>query len=152
MEQLKTGYYCTLTALSAAGAWIASALGGWDAALQTLCILMAADYLCGLACALVWHRSSKSADGAFESRASLKGLLRKGGILLVVLISARLDQAALTGGYVRTAVILFFVANEGFSILENLGIMGVPMPAALKRAFSALRSREDGEGEGKGSV
>lgn len=142
MESVKAVYYSAVAVLSAGGAYVASLLGGWDAALQTLCLFMAADYLLGIAIALVWKRSGKSSTGAFESRASLKGLLRKGGILLVVLIAARLDAAAFTGGYLRTAVILFFLANEGFSIIENLGVMGLPLPDAVKNAFEALRPKE----------
>ena len=141
---VKAIYYGALAVLAAAGATIAEALGGWDTALQTLVILMAIDYITGVLCALVWKRSPKSADGAFESKASLKGLIRKGAILLVVYIAARLDL--LMGTEVtRLAVIMFFVANDGFSIVENLGIMGVPMPKIVKDGFAMLRSKADPE-------
>lgn len=136
-------YYSALAVLAAAGATIAEALGGWDTALQTLVIFMAIDYVTGILCALIWKRSPKSTDGTFESKASLKGLIRKGAILLVVLVAARLDM--LMGTEVtRLAVILFFIANDGFSIIENLGIMGVPMPQPVKDAFALLRKKSEG--------
>lgn len=137
---VKALFYSILSALALAGGWAAQALGGWDSALQMLCIVMAADYLSGIACALIWKKSPKSADGTFESKASLKGLLRKAAMLLAVLIAYRLDRAAGTA-FVRTATILFFTANDGFSVIENLGIMGLPLPAAFKNAFSLLRQQ-----------
>lgn len=138
----KTVFHAALAGLAALGAVVTQALGGWDTALQTLVILMAIDYVTGVLCALIWRRSPKSADGAFESKTSLKGLIRKGAILLVVYIAARLDQ--LMGTQVtRLAVILFFIANDGFSILENLGIMGVPLPKIVRNAFALLREQAE---------
>lgn len=102
---------------------------------------MAVDYLLGILIALVWHKSQKTADGTFESNASVKGLLRKFSVLLIVYVAVQLDTEANTGGYLRTAVILFFIANEGFSVAENLGIMGVPMPPAVKNAFAVIKSK-----------
>ena len=133
-------YYSALAVLATVGATIAEAMGGWDTALQTLVILMAIDYVTGILCALIWKRSPKSADGTFESKASLKGLIRKGAILLVVYIAARLDLLMGTD-VTRLAVILFFIANDGFSIIENLGIMGVPLPEIVKNAFALLRKQ-----------
>ncbi|WP_195200561.1 holin family protein [Faecalispora jeddahensis] len=137
----KSMYISVLTVLSAAGAAILSALGGWDTSLQFLIGIMAVDYLLGILIALVWHKSQKSADG--ESSASLKSLLRKFSVLLIVYVAVQLDTVANTGGYLRTAVILFFIANEGFSVIENLGIMGVPMPPAVKNAFAAIKSKSE---------
>ena len=137
-------YYSILAALSAAGSAVAWALGGWDTALQTLVILMAIDYITGVLCALVWKRSPKSESGAFESKASLKGLIRKGAVLLVVYIAAQLDQL-MGAQFTRTAVILFFIANDGFSILENLGIMGVPFPPIVQNAFALLRKQSEAD-------
>lgn len=141
---IKSIYYLILAAIAAAGTFLAEALGGWDNALETLVILMGIDYLTGVLCAVVWHRSPKTPSGTFDSRAGLKGLIRKGGILLVVFIATKLD--ALTGtDVVRTAVILFFIANDGMSIIENLGIMGVPMPQIVKDGFAALRKQSGTE-------
>ena len=140
----KAIYYSALAAMAAVGTIVAEALGGWDTALQTLLILMAIDYLTGLLCALVWKRSPKTDSGAFESKASLKGLIRKGAILLVVYIAAQLDRLRGTNAP-RRAVIMFFIANDGFSIIENLGIMGVPMPEGVKNAFALLRQQGEQE-------
>lgn len=139
----KTMYISGLTVFSAAGAAILSALGGWDTSLQFLIGIMAVDYLLGVLIALVWHKSQKTADGTFESNASLKGLLRKFSVLAVVYVAVQLDTVAGTGGYLRTAVILFFIANEGFSVIENLGIMGVPMPKQMKDAFAAIKQKAE---------
>ena len=143
LNSAQAQYFSGLTAFSAVGSAIASAFGGWDTSLQTLIGFMAVDYLLGVTIALVWHKSQKTADGTFESNASLKGLLRKFSVLIVVYIAVKLDNVAGTNGYVRTAVILFFLANEGFSIIENLGIMGVPMPNIVKNAFAAIKNQSE---------
>ena len=135
-----------LAALAAVGAFVAHALGGWDAAMQVLVALMALDYLTGVLVAAVWKKSNKSETGALDSKAGYKGLLKKGMILLLVWLGVLLDNAFSTT-YVRTAVIIFFIGNEGLSFLENLGLMGVPFPAFLKKALEALRDKGD-EGEG----
>lgn len=136
-----------LAALAAVGTFVAHALGGWDAAMQILVALMAADYLTGVLVAAVWKRSNKSETGALDSKAGFKGLLKKGMILLLVWLGVLLDNA-MGASYIRTAVVLFFVGNEGLSLLENLGLMGVPFPAFLKAALEALRDKGDaGEGD-----
>lgn len=142
MTRTQAIFYSALGALSAAGSVLAQSLGGWDTMLQVLVTLMAIDYALGVVLALVWKRSNKTADGSFESRASVKGLFRKCGILLCVLIAARLDPLFGGEGYIRGTVILFFLANEGLSVVENLGVMGLPMPQVLKDAFLALRDKE----------
>ena len=96
----------------------------------------------GVLVAAVWQRSNKSASGALDSKAGFKGILKKCAILLLVWIGVLLANA--TGvNYIRMAVVLFFVGNEGISLLENLGLMGVPFPAFLKRALEALRDQGD---------
>lgn len=124
------------------GGWIASMLGGWDSALATLLIFMAVDYVTGLIVAGVFHKSQKSASGALESRAGWKGLCRKGAILLVVLVAYRLD-VTIGSDYIRNAVIIAFIANETISIVENAGLMGVPIPAAITRAIEILKEKGD---------
>jgi toxin secretion/phage lysis holin len=142
----KTIYYTALGGIAIVGTAIAEALGGWDTSLKVLIIFMAIDYITGILCALVWKKSPKSESGAFESKASLKGLIRKCAVLILVYIGALLDE--LTEQHiVRTAVIIFFIANDGFSIIENLGIMGVPMPEAIKNAFELLQMKKDDTGK-----
>lgn len=141
--QVKNG---VLAALATVGTFVAHALGGWDAAMQVLVALMALDYLTGILVAAVWQRSNKSSTGALDSKAGFKGLCKKGMILLLVWLGVLLDNAFGTT-YVRMAVILFFIGNEGISFLENLGLMGVPFPEFLKKALEALRDQGDaGEG------
>ena len=130
--------------LGAIGAGIAGLFGGFDAALLTLALFMAADYLTGLLVAGVFRRSPKTETGALESRAGLKGLLRKGGMLLTVLVACRLDL--LTGSHLlRDGVVIAFLLNETLSLTENLGLMGVPIPRVLREAMEALKKKEDEE-------
>ena len=126
----------------AIGAGIASVFGGWDAAMATLMIFILADYVTGLIVAGVFHNSPKTENGALESNAGIKGLLRKGGMLLVVLIAVRLDLL-LGYHFIRDGVVIAFIANEAISIVENLGLMGVPIPAPINRAIEVLKKRAD---------
>ena len=129
-------------ALGVVGAFIAEALGGWDAALTTLLVFMGIDYVSGLTVAGIFHRSPKSKGGALESKAASKGLIRKGMALLVVLIGARLDM--LTGmHYIRDGVVIAFCANELLSIIENMGLMGVPIPDPIINAVELLKTRKE---------
>lgn len=128
------------------GGAIASAFGGWSAGLTTLLIFMAIDYLSGLVVAGVFHRSPKSEGGALESRAGWKGLVRKGMTLLIVLIGCRLD-IMLGSNYIRDALIIAFIINELLSIIENAGLMGVPIPKALENAIELLKDKESEEKE-----
>lgn len=142
-------YYMALAGIAAAGTAVAQYMGGWDGLTKLLAFVMFVDYLTGALCALVWHKSPKSETGGYESRAGFKGLVRKGVILLIVMVAAELDKLAGTTA-MRTATILFFAANDGMSILENLGIMGVPYPPALKNAFEVLRRKSGDKGDGDG--
>ncbi len=126
----------------AVGSFIVNLLGGWNEDLTTLLIFMGVDFITGLAVAGVWKKSDKSQTGALNSMSAWKGLCRKGASLLVVLVAHRLD-VALGVGYIRTAVIIAFIANEGISIIENLGIMGVPLPTVLTKAIDVLKNRAD---------
>ena len=129
-------------AVGALGAAIASLSGGWDAALQTLILFMAVDYVTGLIVAGVFHASPKSRTGALESRAGWKGLIRKGETLLIVLVACRLD-AVMATSFVRDAVVIGFICNETISIVENAGLMGLPIPAALTKAVDILKQRSE---------
>lgn len=133
--------------IGAIGSMIASLFGGWDASLQTLVIFMAIDYITGLIVAGVFHTSPKTKTGALESRAGWKGLIRKGETLLIVLVACRLD-AVMGSSFVRDAVVIGFIANETLSIIENAGLMGVPIPKALARAVDILKQRSEEEQKG----
>jgi len=132
-----------LLVLAAVGTGIAEAFGGWDSAMTTLIFIMAADYLTGLMIAGIWRRSPKSEGGALESRAGFKGLCRKIMILLAVLIGNQIDVSLHSPGVVRTIVILFFIGNEGISVVENFGIMGVPLPDIVRKSFEQLKAKSE---------
>lgn len=138
---MKTGI---LTSIGLIGSAIASLFGGWDAAIVTLLIFMAIDYGTGMLVAGVFRASPKTASGALESRAGWKGLCRKGVTLLIVIIAHRLDLMLGTT-VIRDAVVIAFVANETISIVENAGLMGVPIPAAIVKAIDVLNAKANQE-------
>lgn len=138
---MKEGF-CTVIGII--GGAIASLFGGWDAALVTLVIFMGIDYLTGLIVAGVFHNSKKTETGALESRAGFKGLCRKGVTLLIVLVACRLDLL-INSNFIRDAVVIAFVANESISIVENAGLMGIPIPAILVKAIDVLKKRAESE-------
>ena len=133
-----------LTVIGVIGSWIASLFGGWDAALNTLLILMGIDYVTGLIVAGIFHNSEKTENGTLESRAGWKGLCRKGVTLAVVLVAYRLD-IVMGSSFIRDAVIIAFIANETISIVENAGLMGVPIPAVITKAIEVLKNKAESE-------
>ena len=142
MEKIINTKNGVLAALAAIGGFISHALGGWDAALQVLIGFMAADYITGLMVAAVWQRSNKSASGALDSKASFKGLCKKVTVLAFVWLGEMLDR--MTGfDYVRTAIILFFIGNEGLSFLENVALMGEDSPKFLRKILEVMRDNGD---------
>ena len=130
------------TAVGMVGSAIAAAFGGWDQALITLIIFMVIDYISGLAVAGIFHNSKKSENGTLESRAGWKGLCRKCVTLLFVLIAYRLDLA-IGVNYIRNAVIIGFMANELISIVENAGLMGIPLPNVISKAIDILTNKQE---------
>lgn len=138
---MKSGF---MTMIGVAGGFIASLFGGWDAALVTLMIFMGIDYVTGLIVAGVFHNSEKTENGSLESRAGWKGLCRKGVTLLVVLVACRLDLV-MGSNFIRDAVVIAFIANETISVIENAGLMGVPIPAVVIRAIEILKKQAESE-------
>lgn len=128
------------TGIGVVGSFIASLFGGWDAGLTTLVLFMVIDYLSGLIVAGVFHNSQKTESGALESKAGWKGLCRKGMTLLFVLIAYRLDLT-LGVDYIKNAVIIGFIANELISIVENAGLIGLPLPDVVTKAIDVLTSK-----------
>lgn len=112
------------------------------AALVTLVIFMAIDYVTGLLVAGVFHNSGKTENGALESRAGWKGLCRKCITLLMVLVATRLDLVTGTN-FIRDAVVIAFIANETISIVENAGLMGINIPPAITSAIEVLKKKSD---------
>lgn len=134
--------YSICTLIGVIGAAFAELLGGWDSSLTTLLIFMAIDYLTGLAVAGIFHTSTKTETGTLESKAGWKGLCRKCMTLMFVLIGTRIDKAIGTT-YVRDAVCIAFITNELISIVENAGLMGLPIPEVIIKAIDVLKKRNN---------
>ena len=112
--------------LGTAGACLAGLFGGWDASLGTLLLFMGIDYITGAATA-VCGKSPKSESGRLSSKIGWRGLVKKCVTLLLVLVAVRLDLTMGTS-YLRDGVCIAFSCNELLSIVENSGLLGVPMP------------------------
>ena len=130
------------TASGVIGSLIAGAFGGWTAGMTTLIIFMGIDYISGLVVAGVFNNSTKTVNGALESKAGWKGLFRKGMTLVIVLVAHRID-IMVGATYVRDGVIIAFVANEAISIIENAGLMGIKMPKILTKAIEVLKGKAE---------
>lgn len=131
---------CTVTGLC--GSFIATLFGGWSEGMTTLLIFMIIDYISGLAVAGVFKKSKKTDSGALESRAGWKGLCKKMMTLIFVLIGYRLDLA-LGMDIIQNAVIIGFMTNELISIVENAGLMGLPLPTILTKAIDMLTAKSE---------
>lgn len=142
MDKINIAYAGFISAIGAAGAYIANFFGGWDSSLTTLVVFMAVDYITGLLVAIVFHKSPKTATGTLESRVGWKGLCRKGVTLLIVLVACRLDIVAGTN-FLRDTVVIAFIVNETLSIIENAGLMGIPIPKAITNVVDTLKNKVD---------
>lgn len=131
-----------ISILGIVGGLISTAFGGWNAALTTLVIFMSLDYITGIILAGVFKKSKKTENGALESRIGFKGLCRKGVTLLIVLVAVRLDITVGTT-FFKDASVIAFITNEAISIIENAGLMGVPIPSSLTRAIEVLKSKSE---------
>jgi toxin secretion/phage lysis holin len=129
---------CTIA--GAVGGIVATLFGGWTEGLLVLVILMGIDYISGLVVAGVFHSSPKSPNGALESKACLKGLVRKIFVLALVAVAHLIDRLIGTN-YIRDAASIAFCLNEVISILENAGLMGIPIPKVLRKAIDVLRDK-----------
>lgn len=120
--------------------------GEFDILLQTLMLFMCIDYITGLTVAGIYNKSNKTSDGRLSSSAGFTGLMRKGMILLVVLVAYRLDLMA-GSNVIRNAVISFFVANEVISINENAVLMGVDVPSYLIDVVKRLKNDKNDDND-----
>ena len=134
------GVICTVFGII--GGIIAKAFGGWTEDMITLIIFMAVDFVMGLLIAGVFHNSNKSESGSLDSHIGWKGLCKKCVTLLFVLVAYRLD-VSLGTDYIKTATIIGFIANETISIVENAGLMGIPLPAVITKAIDILKHKGD---------
>lgn len=129
--------------------FIASAFGGWSSAMTTLIIVMLLDFCTGLIVAGIYKKSPKTEYGGLASNIGFKGLCKKFMTLVFVLIGARLDLE-LGMDLIKNAVIFSFMTTEIISIIENAGVMGVPIPSVLLEAIELLKKKGDvGNGDKK---
>lgn len=106
-------------------------LGGLDVALSCLLVAIVLDYVSGLIKAFVTKNLS--------SKIGVKGIIKKVSVLLIVMLAVLVDRVTGETGAIRTLVIYYFVANEGLSIIENLGQAGVPIPQSIKKALKVMK-------------
>ena len=122
------------TIAAAVGGALAWLFGAWDPLIMVLVAVMVLDYITGVADAAV--------AGTLSSAVGFKGLLKKIFILILVALAALIDRLVpATNGAVRSAVCMFYIANEGLSILENAGTLGLPLPEALRGALQKLHNK-----------
>lgn len=131
------------TVFGAVGAMITCIFGGWTEDMMTMIIIMAIDFILGLLIAVFLRKSPKSESGKVSSKSCFIGLCKKCTMLLFVLIAHRLD-ISLGTDYIKTATVIAFIVNELISIVENAGIIGVPMPDIITKAIDLLKDKEDG--------
>lgn len=121
---------------TAAGGWLGYFLGGCDGLLIALVLFAVADYITGVMCAV--------ADKKLSSEVGFKGICRKVIIFMLVGIAHIIDVNVIaTGSVLRTAVIFFYLSNEGVSLLENAGHLGLPIPEKLKVVLEQLHDRSE---------
>lgn len=130
------------TAFGAAGCAVSYFVGAWSTDLVTLFIMMAADWISGMVVAGVFKNSVKTKNGSLNSSVGIKGLFKKAMMLLIVLISHRLDLTMGTD-CIRNGAIVALIVNEAISIVENLGLMGVHIPGPLMRAIEVLKEKTE---------
>ena len=122
-------------AAAALGGWLGYFMGGLDGLLFALLVFMALDYLTGVMCAVV--------DGKLSSAVGFRGIFKKVCILLLVGLANIVDLYIVgDGSALRGAVVCFYLANEGLSLLENTAHIGLPVPEKLKEALAQLHNRE----------
>ena len=119
------------SALACIGTTFIYLIGGMDIAITCLLIAIALDYISGLIKAYECK--------VLSSKIGFRGILKKVGVLLVVMLAVLIDRVTGNTGAIRTLVVYYFVANEGLSIIENLAEAGVPIPKSLKKALKSLK-------------
>ena len=140
MFPIKEFWTLIQTALFGLGAWLGYFLGGCDGLLYALVIFVAVDYITGVMCAV--------SDRKLSSAVGFKGICRKVLVFLLVGLAHILDVQILKEiGVLRTAVIFFFLSNDGLSILENAAHLGLPIPQAFKDVLEQLHNRAEKSGE-----
>ena len=125
-------------AFAAIGGWLGWFMGGCDGLLYALIAFVVIDYITGVMCAVV--------DKKLSSAVGFKGIFKKVLIFALVGVANILDVNVIgTGSVLRTAIIFFYISNEGVSLIENAGHLGLPIPAKLKAVLEQLHDRAEKE-------
>ena len=133
-------------AIGVIGSVISGFFGGCNQACQTLVIFMGIDYISGIAVAGIFKRSSKTESGALSSKYCWEGLAKKIMTLIFVGIGYQVDLLIGTT-YIKDCICISFIANELISIIENAGLMGIPIPKVLSNAVDVLKEKEINKNE-----
>lgn len=129
-------------AIAAAGGWLGWFLGGWDGFLYALVAFSSIDYITGVMCAII--------DKKLSSEVGARGIFKKVLIFVMVAVGNMIDRQLIGSGEVlRTAVIFFYLSNEGVSLLENAARIGLPVPEKLRDILTQLHNKSDKDGGGK---
>lgn len=137
MREFVTMMQCVFAAIGGA---LGAVLGGWDGFLYALIAFVVIDYLTGVLVAILNHKLSSSVG--------FHGIAKKVVIFFLVAVAHIIDAYIIqNGSVIRTAVIFFYLSNEGISILENVSLLGLPVPQKLKDVLEQLKDREEGNDE-----
>lgn len=135
MDNIRSAWMVIQAIITAFGGWLGWYLGGMDGMIVALVIFMVLDYITGVMCAIV--------DRKLSSQVGFKGIFKKLLILMLVGVANILDINVLGEGHtIRTAVVFFYLSNEGLSIVENAAYIGLPIPESLKTILAQLHNRE----------
>ena len=137
---MKTTWNSVQIVIAATGGWLGYFLGGWDGFLYALLAFVVIDYVTGLMCAVL--------DKKLSSEVGFRGIFKKVIMFALVCVGHIIDESIIgDGSVIRTAVIFFYLSNEGVSILENAAHIGLPIPGKLKDILEQLHNRSDKEDE-----
>lgn len=137
-------YFPELTQLTAfvgvAGGAFSAAIGGMDVVAKALVICMCIDWVLGMVDSLIFKASPKTETGGYNSAIGFKGLVKKGIILIMIVVGNLMDNTLGTT-FIRDGVAIAYLANELASIIENVGVMGIHVPAPLSTALDLLKKK-----------
>jgi toxin secretion/phage lysis holin len=130
-------------ALATVGGAIAGIFGEWSILMTILAAAMVLDYISGVLVA-AFGKSLKSEGGHLDSKVGFVGLAKKALIIMIVLLATLLDKALGAEAMVfQTATVCYYIANEGISVVENAGLMGLPVPEVVRRALEQMKEKKE---------
>lgn len=132
------------SAIGTLGGAVTFLIGEWSKAIAVFIAFMIIDYVTGVLLALT-KKSPKSEDGGYSSKVGLRGIAKKAGMFIIVIVAHCFDYLFDTQEVVRQACLIALIVNEGFSIIENLKAMGVPIPDYLVKVISALKKKPENQ-------